>query len=143
MIQEEEDLSGGQLPANTEGITLNPIFPGMSFVSAQNHHDPRKIGQDGYAISCLESIGYSWLDSGVSDCVEGEQGKELLLASVVRSRDELKQGKSCTILVGGKKMCVHDGGWYDCDVSRETEVGYLIDGWAELIIRRPSFPLST
>jgi hypothetical protein len=113
----EQEDDGGVIPTNPEGITLNPIFPGMSFVSAQNYYDPRKIGQEEYAISSLKSIGYSWTESGVADCVEGEQGKELLLASVVRSRDELKQSKSCTILVGGKKRCVHDGGWYDCDVS--------------------------
>jgi len=114
----EQEDDGGIIPTNPEGITLNPIFPGMSFVSAQNYYDPRKIGQEEYAISSLKSIGYSWTESGVADCVEGERGKELLLASVVRSRDELKQSKSCTILIGGKKRCVHDGGWYDCDVSR-------------------------
>lgn len=89
----------------------------MSFVSAQNYYDPRKIGQEDYAKDNLKAVGYDWEESGVERCVE-EEGKRLLEDSVVRTRDVLKSSKSCTILIEGEKRCVHDGSWYDCDVSR-------------------------
>lgn len=101
---------------NEDGIAMHVNFPAMSFVSAQNYYDPRKIGQEEYAKQNLKAVGYDWEDSGVARCV-AEDGAGLLHDSVVRSRDVLKSSKSCTILLQGKKRCVHDGGWYDCDVS--------------------------
>jgi hypothetical protein len=102
---------------NSDGVALHANFPVMSFVSAQNYYDPRKIGQEDYAKDNLKAVGYDWEESGVGKCVE-EEGKRLLEDSVVRTRDVLKSSKSCTILIEGEKRCVHDGSWYDCDVSR-------------------------
>lgn len=102
---------------NPDGVALHTNFPVMSFVSAQNYYDPRKIGQEDYAKDNLKAVGYDWEESGVGKCVE-EEGKRLLEDSVVRTRDVLKSSKSCTILIEGEKRCVHDGSWYDCDVSR-------------------------
>ena len=103
---------------NDDGIAMHVNFPAMSFVSAQNYYDPRKIGQEDYAKTNLRAVGYDWEESGVGKCVE-ERGARLLEDSVVRSRDVLKSSKSCTILLQGEKRCVHDGSWYDCDVSRD------------------------
>lgn len=45
------------------------------------------------------------------------QGERLLLASAQRVHQRLKAPKSCTILIEEKVRCIHDGSWYQCDVS--------------------------
>jgi hypothetical protein len=33
------------------------------------------------------------------------------------------RSKSCTILIEGRVRCIHDGSWYDCDVSVDLVLG--------------------
>lgn len=115
-------------------LSLQARNPAFEFILAQNYYQPSSIGSDSYAKKCLESIGYDWEKSGVAECVgsapsafstkkgvKGE-GVRLLKESVRRTDRVLGTGKSCTIYVGGRKRCVHDGGWYDCDVSQDRRV---------------------
>lgn len=127
-----KSLASDASPDDSKAFIGNK-HPTLAFIQAQNYFDPHQIGSDAYARKSLESIGHSWTESGVEHCVSGvensqdddnsddqsigKEGKTLLRNSIKRTSNELNAKKSCTILLQGKVRCVHDGSWYDCDVS--------------------------
>jgi len=90
------------------------------FVLCQNYHGKQKIGQPGLAVKCAAAFNIDWKDSKVGECAgrdgngEGVEGIKLLQESVaVAVRANIT--KSCTIVINGEKVCIHDGTWKECE----------------------------
>jgi len=90
------------------------------FVQCQNYQGIDKIGEPETALKCANSAQIDWVNSGVGDCagLDGS-GKApegvLLLQDSVNATAELGIQKSCTILINGKQVCIHDGTWKQCE----------------------------
>ncbi|KAH9844184.1 uncharacterized protein C8Q71DRAFT_731675 [Rhodofomes roseus] len=90
------------------------------FVQCQNYQGIDKIGQPDTALKCANTAQIDWVNSGVGDCagLDGS-GKApegvLLLQNSAKATAELGIEKSCTILINGKQVCIHDGTWKQCE----------------------------
>jgi len=89
----------------------------FSFVLCLNR-DWRMIGENGYAETCAKEVGYRF--ELVNKCVKDGTGRDLLIRSVKESERQ-RVRRSCTIFINGKKRCVHDGAWKDCEGGHEVE----------------------
>lgn len=77
---------------------------------------------DWISSSILGLFGASSKSSRVSNLLSTSmrrrpEGERLLISSAQRVHSTLHAPKSCTILIEGKIRCIHDGSWYQCDVS--------------------------
>ncbi|KAF6762622.1 hypothetical protein DFP72DRAFT_876365 [Ephemerocybe angulata] len=94
------------------------------FVQCQNYQGRAKIGLPEVALQCAKTAGIDWRSSGVGKCAgfdgsgTGEEGVDLLRQSVELGQD-LGITKSCTVLINGRKVCVHDGTWKECEGGHE------------------------
>ncbi|KZT74269.1 hypothetical protein DAEQUDRAFT_720429 [Daedalea quercina L-15889] len=90
------------------------------FVQCQNYQGIDKIGQPDTALKCANTAQIDWVNSGMGDCagLDGS-GKApegiLLLQHSVNVTEELGIEKSCTIIINGKQVCIHDGTWKQCE----------------------------
>jgi len=90
------------------------------FVQCQNSQGRFQVGLPDVALQCAKTAGIDWQTSGVGSCAGrdgsgmGTEGIELLRESVSLGK-ALGIEKSCTVLINHRKVCVHDGGWEDCD----------------------------
>ncbi|KAF9987996.1 hypothetical protein BGZ75_010190 [Mortierella antarctica] len=104
---------------NKQQLCFKKFFPAhetwFSFVLKMNSHRPSRIGEEDYAREIGEMIvGNSALLDKVGECARGEEGLDLLIASVENTK---RQGAkaSCTVFIDNKKRCVIDGGvWREC-----------------------------
>ncbi|KAK4050015.1 hypothetical protein OIO90_005205 [Microbotryomycetes sp. JL221] len=87
------------------------------FIQCVNYGPTSKIGDESIAQRCSAVVGHKWQE--IESCVRGSEGIELLKRSVTMA-NELAITKSCTIVIGGKPVCVHDGTWKHCDEGHET-----------------------
>ncbi|OCH92875.1 hypothetical protein OBBRIDRAFT_750437 [Obba rivulosa] len=90
------------------------------FVQCQNFQGRGHVGLPDTAFKCANSANIDWEESGVGDCAgldgsgKGDEGVKLLQESVKNSQ-LIGIKKSCTIIINGKQVCIHDGTWYDCE----------------------------
>jgi len=97
-----------------------------NYLQCQNFHGRPKIGTPKVALECANVADFNWQDSGVGECAgldgegKGEEGVQLLKASVQKSQD-LGIQKSCTVIINGKQVCIHDGGWKRCKDGHAPE----------------------
>ncbi|KAH9179627.1 hypothetical protein EDB89DRAFT_2110949 [Lactarius sanguifluus] len=83
-----------------------------------------KIGSPDVALKCARTAKIDWSDSEVGRCAgedgsgTGEEGVRLLQEST-KVTEALGIIKSCTIVINGEKVCVHDGTWKDCENGHE------------------------
>jgi len=107
------------------------------FVQCLNYEGKDQVGDKALAERCAGVASIPWDDEdgrkGMKGCVEGDEGKELLKASVRRSKD-MGIEKSCTIVISGKKRCVRDGTWKECETGHTVEefVSYIQDEYQRL-----------
>ncbi|GAO52783.1 hypothetical protein SAICODRAFT_20148 [Saitoella complicata NRRL Y-17804] len=108
---------------NIQQLCLAQSYPNphlsLPFILCQNLNQSQ-IPQNGAA--CLVFLGLDlkkW-----EQCVEGDEGRGLLITSA-RGVQERNVTRSCTVEVGGRKVCVRDGGeWMECEVEPSME-GFL------------------
>jgi hypothetical protein len=111
-------------------------------VQCQNYQGRDRIGASDVALNCAKNAGFDWVDSGAGECAgvdgsgRGAEGVSLLQDSVKATKilgikyafhyvETLQLigalrafRKSCTILINGRRVCVHDGVWKECQVCQ-------------------------
>ncbi|KAF8974578.1 hypothetical protein BDZ97DRAFT_35712 [Flammula alnicola] len=90
------------------------------FVKCQNYQGRENIGTPDVALKCAEAAGIDWEASGAGQCAgadgsgKASEGVTLLRESTVLGH-ALGITKSCTVLISGRAVCVHDGTWKNCE----------------------------
>lgn len=103
-----------------------PTKTWWEFVTCQNYEGKDRIGSPDVAFKCARTAKIDWSDSEVGRCAgldgsgTGEEGVQLLQESI-KETDALGIIKSCTIVINGEKVCVHDGIWKDCENGHEIK----------------------
>ncbi|KIM90789.1 hypothetical protein PILCRDRAFT_811268 [Piloderma croceum F 1598] len=93
-----------------------------SFVHCQNYQGRDRIGTPDVALNCAKIAGIDWEGGGAGDCAgldgsgRGSEGVSLLQESV-RATEALGIDKSCTILINGRQVCIHDRVWKECQAG--------------------------
>lgn len=110
-----------------------------SFVHCQNFQGAGKIGTPEVALKCAKTANIDWENGGAGQCAgldgsgKGEEGVGLLQQSVQDTEalgieyvysqsksicllNNASCRKSCTILINGRQVCIHDGEWKQCEV---------------------------
>lgn len=98
-------------------IKYAPTKQWWQFVQCQNFQGREKIGLPETAQQCAHAAEIDWEESGVGTCAsiaESSEGIQLLHESV-RATQKLGVKKSCTILINGKQVCIHDSTWKECE----------------------------
>jgi hypothetical protein len=96
------------------------------FVRCQNFEGKEDIGQPWLALKCAATVGIDWETSGAGQCAgldgsgKSTEGIKLLQDSVSLSQ-EFNITNSCTVIIGGDKVCVHDGQWKECENGHTVE----------------------
>ncbi|EIM85632.1 uncharacterized protein STEHIDRAFT_81113 [Stereum hirsutum FP-91666 SS1] len=97
-----------------------PLETWWEFVMCQNYQSRDRIGNADVALKCARASGIDWETSGVGRCAgldgsgRAEEGVGMLRESVVRTR-ALGVTKSCTVIINGEQVCIHDGTWQKCE----------------------------
>ncbi|KAI0939272.1 hypothetical protein AcV5_000737 [Taiwanofungus camphoratus] len=97
-----------------------PMFQFWEFVQCQNYQGSEKIGLPETALQCANTAKIDWEPSGAGACAgldgsgKAAEGVKLLQNSVRKSK-EMGIQKSCTILINGKQVCIHDETWKECE----------------------------
>lgn len=90
------------------------------FVRCQNFEGRKRIGRPALALKCAAAVNINWEKSEVGECVgrdgsgKGAEGIKLLQESVALSTNS-NITKSCTVIINGEKVCVHDKIWKKCE----------------------------
>jgi len=90
------------------------------FDQCQNFEGREQIGTPELALKCARTAGIDWEASETGQCAgldgsgTGEEGIALLKKSVKLGK-EMDITKSCTIVINGRKVCVHDSTWKECE----------------------------
>ncbi|KAG6330570.1 hypothetical protein ID866_8522 [Astraeus odoratus] len=96
----------------------HPTSEWWSFLQCQNFQGRDQVGLPDTAVKCAETAGFEWEHDQARQCAgdngRGHEGIRLLQESV-RNSIQLGIKKSCTIIINGKQVCIHDGTWYDCE----------------------------
>jgi len=93
-----------------------------SFVQCQNYQGRDQVGTADVALKCAKAVGIDWADGGAGKCAglngsgRGAEGVRLLQESV-QATQVLGISKSCTILIDGRQVCLHDGVWKQCQAG--------------------------
>ncbi|KAH9900000.1 hypothetical protein C8Q73DRAFT_681632 [Cubamyces lactineus] len=91
-----------------------------SFVQCLNFQGRNEIGKPEKALQCAKTTELDWENSGVGACAgldgsgKAEEGVRLLQQSVTVAR-ETGIEKSCTVIINGKQVCIHDETWKECE----------------------------
>lgn len=97
----------------------HPTPEWWSFVQCENFQGRTQVGLPDTAVKCAEVAGFEWENDRARTCAgdsgHGHEGVRLLQESVETSK-QLGIQKSCTILINGRQVCIHDGTWYECEV---------------------------
>jgi len=118
----------GECAGNVQQLCVNKYAPFANFwefVSCQNYQGRENVGEPEVALKCAKTAGIDWEAGGAGACAgldgsgKGEEGIELLQESV-KLGHEFGITKSCTVLISGKAVCVHDGTWKDCENGHTT-----------------------
>ncbi|KAI0638055.1 hypothetical protein C8Q77DRAFT_1214969 [Trametes polyzona] len=101
-------------------IKYAPTQRWWSFVQCLNFKGRSEIGKPETALQCAKTTELDWENSGVGACAgldgsgKGEEGVRLLQESVAVTQ-EMGIEKSCTVVINGKPVCIHDGTWKECE----------------------------
>jgi len=93
-----------------------------SFVQCQDYHGREQVGRPDVALKCAKTAGIDWVNSGAGECagIDGSgrraEGVKLLQESVLAT-EVLGISKSCTILINGRQVCIHDRAWKQCQAG--------------------------
>jgi len=96
------------------------------FVMCQIYHGIGQIGNPDVALKCARTHGIDWERSGVGRCVgldgsgTGQEGVQLLHDSI-RAAQSFGITKSCTVVINGEKVCIHDEIWQRCENGHEIK----------------------
>ncbi|KAF8913888.1 hypothetical protein CPB84DRAFT_1757832 [Gymnopilus junonius] len=113
---------------NVQQLCVNKYAPfpnWWEFVKCQNFQGRENIGLPEVAFKCAETADVDLETSGAGQCIGsdgsgiGTEGVTLLQESTLLGK-ELGITKSCTVLISGRKVCVHDGSWKDCEGGHEV-----------------------
>ncbi|GAA5987923.1 hypothetical protein JCM11641_004583 [Rhodosporidiobolus odoratus] len=107
-----------------------------NFVQCINYGETSAIGTDQRARQCAAVVGKKWDDS-LTTCVDSREGRHLLVDSV-REAKKLEITKSCTVLIEGKQVCIHDGTWKSCPIGHEV-ADFAKAIKEEFLLLNPSF----
>jgi hypothetical protein len=97
-----------------------PFLNWWEFVKCQNYQGRENIGKPEIALNCAQTAGIDWETGGPGVCAgldgsgKASEGVARLRRSVILGH-ELGITKSCTVLISGNTVCVHDGTWKDCE----------------------------
>ncbi|KAF9963403.1 hypothetical protein BGZ70_007438, partial [Mortierella alpina] len=103
---------------NKQQLCFRKFFPDREtwfpFVLRMNSQ-PSRVGDVAFAREAGEAIGgKSALLGKVEECAGGQEGLDLLIASV-KNTESHDAKASCTVFINNKKRCVVDGGvWREC-----------------------------
>ncbi|GAA5872462.1 hypothetical protein JCM1840_006069 [Sporobolomyces johnsonii] len=104
------------------------------FIQCMNYGPRSRIGDRAAAKECASVVGRDWNDE-MHRCVatNGTEGAHLLRHSL-RAAQSLGITRSCTVMLNGRKICIHDGVWKDCDAGHEVGdfVRQITDEWKKL-----------
>ncbi|KAJ7591086.1 hypothetical protein C8J56DRAFT_934649 [Mycena floridula] len=90
------------------------------FVMCQDQNKD-SIGRIERAVECAEIAGFNWTQSQAGNCASSSgEGLQLLKDNIKRAR-AMEIEKSCTILINGRKVCIHDSSWKDCPDGHSVE----------------------
>ncbi|EAU84776.2 hypothetical protein CC1G_00295 [Coprinopsis cinerea okayama7 len=113
--------------ANTQQLCAakyNPFSKWWAFVQCGNYHGKDKIGLPETVSTCAKAAEIDWEGSGAAQCAgkdgRGEEGLQLLKDSI-HLGNEFNIQKSCTVLISGRKICVHDGTWKECENGHSVQ----------------------
>ncbi|KAH9951687.1 hypothetical protein B0H21DRAFT_717093 [Amylocystis lapponica] len=101
-------------------IKYVPTSQWWEFVQCQNYRGRDKVGLPETALQCAKSAKLDWEGSGVGSCAgldgsgKAAEGVQLLQESVKTTRS-IGVEKSCTIIINGKQVCIHDETWKQCE----------------------------
>ncbi|KAL0949976.1 hypothetical protein HGRIS_009990 [Hohenbuehelia grisea] len=97
-----------------------------NFLQCQNYQGRNTISDLKKAEECAKSANVPWKDK-VEACIgmadrEGGRVPEgiTLLQESVRLSYDLDIEKSCTIIINKKPVCIHDGGWKQCEGGHQV-----------------------
>lgn len=129
---------------NVQQLCVNKYAPFKNwweFVMCQNYQGREYIGEPDVALKCANIAGIDWETSGAGQCAgldgsgKGSEGVGLLKESVLlteqmnlrcvlsmlypdnRSETSILNRTSCTVVINGRAVCVHDEIWKNCEVS--------------------------
>jgi len=97
-----------------------PFRNWWEFVTCQNYQGREYIGEPDLALKCANIADIDWESSGAGQCAsldgsgKGSEGVALLKESVLLI-EGMGVKKSCTVVINGSAVCVHDGTWKDCE----------------------------
>jgi len=103
-----------------------PLKTWWEFVTCQNYEGKDRIGSPDVAFKCARTAKIDWSGSKVGRCAgldgsgTGKEGVRLLQENV-KDTEALGIIKSCTIMINGEKVCVHDETWKDCENGHEIK----------------------
>ncbi|KAI0080899.1 hypothetical protein K474DRAFT_1657417 [Panus rudis PR-1116 ss-1] len=107
-------------------LKYEPTFTWWNFVQCNNAHGRYEVGTPAVTLECAKEAGIDWENSRTGQCagVDGQaRGKEgiQLLQESVQVTASLGVEESCTIIISGKPVCVHDETWKDCDGGHDVD----------------------
>ncbi|KAN0126780.1 hypothetical protein V8E52_000420 [Russula decolorans] len=103
-----------------------PMWTWWEFIMCQNYQGRGHIGSADVALKCARTHNIDWEESGVGQCIgldgsgKGREGVQLLHDSI-RAAEALGITKSCTVVINGEKVCIHDQVWQRCDNGHEVK----------------------
>lgn len=136
----------GECAGNVQQLCVQkykPLQTWWEFVMCQNYQSRDRIGNADVALKCARASGIDWETSGVGQCagLDGsgvaDEGVKLLKESVVETKalgvtyvdfvficegegrliwNMAVYRKSCTVIINGEQVCIHDGTWQKCEV---------------------------
>lgn len=96
-----------------------------SFVQCQDYQGREQVGKPDIALKCAKTAGIDWVDGGAGKCAgvdgsgKGAEGVKLLQESVQATK-AFGISKSCTILINGRQVCIHDRVWKQCQAGHTS-----------------------
>jgi len=96
------------------------------FVMCQNSRGTGAIGRFDTAVECGTVAGFDWVDSDAGRCA-GEDARGAtteglgLLKENIKITKALGIEKSCTVVINGRKVCIHDETWQECQGGHSVE----------------------
>jgi len=108
---------------NVQQLCVNKYAPFKNwweFVICQNYQGREVIGGPEVALKCANTAGIDWETSGTGQCAgfdgsgKGSEGVALLKESVLLT-EQMNVKTSCTVVINGRPVCVHDETWKNCE----------------------------
>ncbi|KAM0746153.1 hypothetical protein T439DRAFT_319485 [Meredithblackwellia eburnea MCA 4105] len=98
---------------------VKPWADWWAFIQCLNYGSRSAIGDLETAKQCSKVVGHADWDKEVQPCVDSPHGRSLLLNSITRAQT-LNITKSCTVIIDGKQVCIHDSTWKECPNGHEV-----------------------